>query len=1183
MASPAEQQPVKKRKLYESTTEARSATWTAVASVTLSQDEIARRRRNKGEIRSLYECYKRIKFCVSRNDPRLMSDFEQAYLSLITASRGCTSVQRIVAELIPRYAAFCPTALEAAVKVSVNMYNWSLAIIMRGEDLDNVAYQTAKACIFGLVDICCTASHEAPTSSVIQGICAAVFQNVLIFFTSSFEGKDIYCTSSKEILLLQEPIENFYVLKQEMEDFSESSLNKLFKYGALCLLRIFFSFPKNVLEACFEIIATIGTDVNKSQGQYFLNQLTTPVKVDMVSDLCNKKNDVASLSDDLNEICVEYEVENEAKCVSGGILEDSSSSLSSKCFLGMLIKGDPSLKGWIISRYRWFSKSLGSHDIDEMLPSLEKVFGRLQDLAKDTGREQSDEENFNLSSRACPYDDDLSRKDRASNLQDASFSDAAFVDSLTPRSGGHRFKPHKHIQESSFDMQLGNQDVICEREQMVSSAELGTRNSEDSHLGKSYTPLDPFIPAISGSLTGIQTDASKGEALVIKVDSSHDSSDDHGFPASMSTSLVANTILPSPKLNSTKHHRTFNEIIWYTDGDPSAMDVFSASKQLFLGSLGPHASETLVRQQFENFGHLEQFLFIPSKDFALVCYRNLIDAVKARDQMQGSSQWGGFLKIRFIDIGFGSRGNVDGIAVGVSCHVYVGKVLTPWIKEELLHGLISNGVRNPLVVTDLTSEGAVLLEFGAAEEASAAMAHIRRQRQETKYLMSQNINLTRSVSSSDTLRDAYYEQHQSIPRKSNISGYFSSNSDYKPSFGEGTARPLHASCLAYRPESIINEFVSPREKVDKMDTQVLRGCELQSTWSVKGMTDMMDGGSRRVDNQGSTSSLDRSFSEASTSSSHTIEQVWPYKRQESGVLPLPHGIMQYNPISLHRGPVIPTPMHSSSFPAIRPFYPPSHPWDHPSPNPSFMIPHDRVNPTCNTPLPFIPSSVTPLSQIVTCPRVVNPSNFPNSMHPPPPPPDAQPPLPCSPPPLPPSQPPPIPPPPTSPPPMSQSILATTKSQYGKPFVQNQWQGTLSKSGVHYCTLYATREDSAACKYGNAAPEPTEWPARLDVTKRTDYQHVKSAFSSSPSHRREVCRLLPSTENDHKGFNDFISYLKQRECAGVIKIPAVKSIWARLLFILPHSLEMCSMLTIPPQPSECLLALVLPKETNSELA
>lgn len=248
---------------------------------------------------------------------------------------GCTSVQRIVAELIPRYASYCPTALEAAVKVSINMYNWSLAIIMRGEDADGVAFHTAKACIFGLVDICCTASYEAPTSSVIRGICNAVFLNVLSFFTSTFEGKDIYQIGIKEILKLQEPMEFFYELKQEQIDDKERALHKLFELRALSLLCIFFSFPKNLLAAGFELFVSGKTDVVLHQrGHYFLRQVTTHLNVDEMNHDLEKTIDGASLC----AASAEPGTNCNAKSVSKeNTLPEKSLQQSNGSFMGMVM------------------------------------------------------------------------------------------------------------------------------------------------------------------------------------------------------------------------------------------------------------------------------------------------------------------------------------------------------------------------------------------------------------------------------------------------------------------------------------------------------------------------------------------------------------------------------------------------------------------------------------------------------------------------------------------------------------------------------------------------------------------------------------------------------------------------------------------------------------------------------
>ena len=247
-------------------------------------------------------------------------------------------MQRIVAELIPRYASFCPTALEAAAKVSISMYNWSFGIVMRGEDVDGVAYQTAKACVFGLVDICCTASHEAPTSSVISGICSAVFQNVLTFFTSTFEGKDICQVGRSEIQKLLEPMEFFSDLKQEPADDNEPPSQKLFKFRALCLLCIFFSFPKDLLTACFDLLVTSGTDaVHRKGGQYFLHQLTSHLNNNEVTHSSNRISNGIPLCTDSTPCDTECEGSQEVNPVSNDNNDlEKLLLLSKNCFVGMV-------------------------------------------------------------------------------------------------------------------------------------------------------------------------------------------------------------------------------------------------------------------------------------------------------------------------------------------------------------------------------------------------------------------------------------------------------------------------------------------------------------------------------------------------------------------------------------------------------------------------------------------------------------------------------------------------------------------------------------------------------------------------------------------------------------------------------------------------------------------------------
>lgn len=105
-------QPLKKRKLYELPPESPPRTPppnssedgsaaaprspapacpTPASPQTPSRDEIATKRKNREEVRLVYESYKKLRFCVSQKEARPMPELEEAYLSLVTASQGQAS------------------------------------------------------------------------------------------------------------------------------------------------------------------------------------------------------------------------------------------------------------------------------------------------------------------------------------------------------------------------------------------------------------------------------------------------------------------------------------------------------------------------------------------------------------------------------------------------------------------------------------------------------------------------------------------------------------------------------------------------------------------------------------------------------------------------------------------------------------------------------------------------------------------------------------------------------------------------------------------------------------------------------------------------------------------------------------------------------------------------------------
>lgn len=187
---------------------------------------------------------------------------------------GGASARRLAAEYIPRYASFCPTALEAAGKALINMHNQCITVVNGGEDIDGIAFETAKASILGLVDVCRAAASDNPNSEFSQGTRSAVFRDVFMFFVSSFEGISIFDIIDKSVLKIYDVAESLSDLKHEfLEEHSPISL-KLSKLRGLCFLSILFGFPKYSLVVCFELVETTGMGGIQA-GKYLLNQLTT--------------------------------------------------------------------------------------------------------------------------------------------------------------------------------------------------------------------------------------------------------------------------------------------------------------------------------------------------------------------------------------------------------------------------------------------------------------------------------------------------------------------------------------------------------------------------------------------------------------------------------------------------------------------------------------------------------------------------------------------------------------------------------------------------------------------------------------------------------------------------------------------------------------------------------------------
>lgn len=392
---------------------------------------------------------------------------------------------------------------------------------------------------------------------------------------------------------------------------------------------------------------------------------------------------------------------------------------------------DRSLQRWIFAKYKKLTNSSFSNTISEITSAMEGIIQSfkevmsLEDSLVDSDEDDPDPSKYINQQYIVPrisnqheHSSDLSGKKGTLNVHDWQC-----VDIFAYKASDKYFKPCTSIIPFGSDCHTNAgsaHDIGGPRSMDSESGEHGDlshgRSSRDLFSPVRRTPLD------------FRSNSFEGRSNFFQVEKNQVSNMDFSLPTMRSSSGGIHNALASPKHRlATPCTSATTQIVWYSDGDPAAMDIVSASKHLWVGFSGPDTSEAHIRFQFERFGPIEQFVFFPIKGFALVEYRNIIDAIKAREYMRRHFPW----HIKFVDVGLGTRGAMNGVAVGSSLHVYVGNISSQWAKDEILHEtrkVLYN--KGPYMVTELSIEGALLMEFESPEEAASVMAHLRQYRKE---------------------------------------------------------------------------------------------------------------------------------------------------------------------------------------------------------------------------------------------------------------------------------------------------------------------------------------------------------------------------------------------------------------------------------------------------------------------
>eukprot|EP00897_Mesotaenium_endlicherianum_P004931 jgi/Mesen1/4466/ME000227S03479 len=234
----------------------------------------------KNELKILYKAYSKVKSNLSITSSEVQAAtpvLNEAFYALLESSKGCTSVRVIAAELIARYAGKCPTGLQAAGTVLLQLCDWAGDEVVRSGNTQpgGLPMQAAQAAFRALPAFMTATAFARSARALPPMLCSAIQKEVALYLLRQLHGYPLLAAAAGMVnLTIHVPLVGAPAGLMGGQQQSQAS-NGVAALAASAALRALAEHPEAVLGACVEALRS--TDpLQRREGLHFLLQATLP-------------------------------------------------------------------------------------------------------------------------------------------------------------------------------------------------------------------------------------------------------------------------------------------------------------------------------------------------------------------------------------------------------------------------------------------------------------------------------------------------------------------------------------------------------------------------------------------------------------------------------------------------------------------------------------------------------------------------------------------------------------------------------------------------------------------------------------------------------------------------------------------------------------------------------------------